>query len=62
MTSIDDHLYKAFIRPHQDYGDIHYDQGYNTSFNQKLERTQCNAYLAIAWVIRGNLKEKLYQN
>ena len=39
-------IYKAFIRPHLDYGDILYDQAY-MSFQQKLESIQCNACLAI---------------
>ena len=30
-------IYKAFIRPHLDYGDIIYDQAYKESFHQKLE-------------------------
>ena len=30
-------IYKAFIRPFLDYGDIIYDQAYKESFNQKLE-------------------------
>ena len=29
-------VYKSFIRPHLDYGDIIYDQAYNASFHQKL--------------------------
>ena len=29
-------IYKSFIRPHLDYGDIIYDQAYNASFHQKL--------------------------
>ena len=29
-------IYKAFVRPHLDYGDILYDQPYNTSFHHKL--------------------------
>ena len=33
-------IYKSFIRPHLDYGDIIYDQAYNTSFHQKLELKQ----------------------
>ena len=28
-------LYKAFLRPHLDYGDIIYDQTHNASFHQK---------------------------
>ena len=34
-------IYKCFIRPHLDYGDIIYDQAYNLSFHQKLESIQC---------------------
>ena len=30
-------IYKAFIRPHLDYGDTIHDQAYNDSFHQKLE-------------------------
>ena len=33
-------LYKSFIRPHLDYGDIIYGQAYNASFHQKLELLQ----------------------
>ena len=33
-------LHKAFVRPHQDYGDVIYDQAYNEKFHQKLESTQ----------------------
>ena len=29
-------IYKSFIRPHLDYGNIIYDQAYNPSFQQKL--------------------------
>ena len=51
-------MYKAFFRPHLDYGDIIYDQAYNAS---KLESLQCNACLAITEAIRGSSREKLYQ-
>ena len=30
-------MYKEFVRPHLDYGDILYDQTYNSSFLPKLE-------------------------
>ena len=53
-------IYKSFIRPHFDYGDIIYDQTYNTSFHQRLESLQYNAALAITGAIRGTSKEKLY--
>ena len=32
--------YKAFVRPHVHYGDILYNQAYNKSFDQKLEKIQ----------------------
>ena len=38
-------VYKAFIRPHLDYGDIAYDQTYNESFHQKTESIQYNITL-----------------
>ena len=54
-------IYKAFIRPHLDYGDVIFDQAFNNSFHQRLESIQYNAALAITGAIRGNSKEKLYQ-
>ena len=33
-------IYKSFIRPHFDYGDVIYDQSYNDSFQAKLESYQ----------------------
>ena len=44
-------IYKAFVRPYLDYGDILYDQAYNMSFHHKLESIQCNACLAITGAI-----------
>ena len=55
-------IYKSFIRPHLDYGDIIYDQAYNASFHQKLDSIQYNAALAITGAIRGTSKEKLYND
>ena len=54
-------VYKVFVRPHFDYGDILYDQTYNSSFHKKLESIQYNACLALTGPIRGSLKEKIYQ-
>ena len=54
-------IYKAFIRPHLDYGDTIYDHPYNDSFHQKLESIQYNAALAITGAIRGTSSENLYQ-
>ena len=46
-------IYKTFIRPHLDYGDIIYDQAYIGSFQQKLELLHYNTCLTITGVIRG---------
>ena len=54
-------VYKAFIRPHLDYGYIIYEQTYNESFHQKMESIQYNDALAITGAIRGTSREKLYQ-
>ena len=54
-------IYKSFIRPHLDYGDIIYDQAYNVSFQQKIESIQYNAAVAITGAIRGTSKEKLFE-
>ena len=53
-------LYKSFVRPHLDYGDIIYDQPNNESFCNKLETVQYNATLAITVSIQGTSKVKLY--
>ena len=54
-------IYKSFIRPHLDYGDILYDQTFNNSFHERLKSIQYNAALAITGAIRGSSREKLYQ-
>ena len=54
-------IYKSFIRPYLDYGDIFYDKAFNASFHQKIESVQYNACLAITGAIRGRSREKIYQ-
>ena len=54
-------IYKSFIRPYLDYGDILYDKAFNESFHQKIESIQYNACLAITGAIRGSSREKNYQ-
>ena len=54
-------IFKSFVRPHLDYGDIIFDRAYNTSFHQNVESIQYNAALAITGVVRGTSREKLYQ-
>ena len=53
-------IYKAFVRPYLDYGDVLYDQAFNNSFHAKIESIQYNACLAITGAIRGTSKEKVY--
>ena len=33
-------IYKAFVRPHLDYGDVLYDQAFNNSFHAKIKSIQ----------------------
>ena len=52
-------IYKSFIRPHLDCGDMIYDKAFNESFHAKLESLQYNATLAITGAIRGSSTEKI---
>ena len=54
-------IYKTFIRPHLDYGDVIYDRDFNELFHQCLESIQYNAAIAITGTIRGTSSEKLFQ-
>ena len=51
-------IYKTFVRPHLDYGDVLYDQAFNALFHEKLESIQYNACLALTGPIRGTAEEK----
>ena len=53
-------IYKSFIRPHLDYGDIIYDQPHNASFCDMIESVQYNACLAITGAIKKSSRERLY--
>ena len=53
-------IYKSFVRPHLDYGDLIYDQPNNESFCQQIESVQYNASLAITGAIKGTSRLKLY--
>ena len=50
-------IFKSFIRPLLDYGDIIYDRAYNTSFHQNIESIQYSAALAITGAVRGTSRE-----
>ena len=54
-------IYKSFIRPHLDYGDVVYDQPSNDALSNKLETVRYNAALAIMRAVKGTSRKKLYQ-
>ena len=45
-------VYKCFIRPHLNYGDVVYDQPNLSYLTNKIKSVQCNAALAIVDSIR----------
>ena len=55
-------IYKSFIRPHLDYGDVIYDQPLDGPFSNRIESAQYKAALAITRAIQGSsqgaIKEK----
>ena len=53
-------IYKSFVRPHLDYGDILYDKPNNENFQNKLEKVQYTACLAVTGAIQGTSRIKLY--
>ena len=53
-------IYKSFVRPHLDYGDILYDKPGNLNSGSKIEKVQYKACIAITGVIQGTSRERLY--
>ena len=53
-------IYKVFLRPLIDYGDIIYDQPSNDSFCEKLESIQYKAALAITGAIQETSRDWIY--
>ena len=53
-------IYKSFINPHLDYGDVIYDQQINDSFTHKIQELQHKAFLAITEAIQGTSRDSLY--
>ena len=53
-------IYKSFIKPHLDYGDILYDEPSNNNFQNKMEKVQYRACLAITGGTQGTSRERLY--
>ena len=54
-------IYRSFVGPHLDYGDVIYDQPNHSHLSDKIEFVQYNAALTITGAIRGTSKEKLYR-
>ena len=54
-------IYKVFLRPLIDYGNIIYDQPHSSSFCEKLESAQYKATLEITGAIQGTSREKIFQ-
>ena len=58
-----DQMYKLYVRPHLDYGDIIYhkhDPDLKLDFTKKLESTQYSAALAVSGAWCGTRRQKLY--
>ena len=53
-------IYKSFIRPYLDNDVILYDKPTNDNFQNKMEKVQCRACLAITGGIQGTSRERLY--
>ena len=51
-------IYKAFVRPYLDYGDVLYNQAFNNSFKYKLESIQYNTCSAL----KSTSKEYIKRN
>ena len=51
-------IYKAFVRPYLDYGEVIYDEVYNKTFYQKFESIQYNACLVLSGAVRRSSREK----
>lgn len=53
-------IYKSFIRTHLDYAGIVYDHPNNKSFNDRIEKVQYDACLAITGTFNGTSRECVY--
>ena len=59
-----DQIYKHYVRPHLDYGDIIYHRHgpeFKLEFTKRLESTQYSAALAVSGAWRGTNTDKLYE-
>ena len=53
-------IYKSFVRPHLNYGDILYDKPNNENFQNKSENVQYRACLVTTGAIQGTSRTKIY--
>ena len=53
-------MFKAFVRPHLDYGNIIYDEAYSETFHPNFGSFQYIACLALSGAIRVLSREKNY--
>ena len=54
-------IYKSFVRPHLDYGDVIFDKTYKNSFQQRVESLQYKTSMTITGAIKGSSTERPYQ-
>ena len=60
---VPDQIYKLFIRPHLDYGDIIYyknDPQMTLDVTKGLEQTKCCVALSLTGAWRGTIRQRLY--
>ena len=55
-------IYKTFIRPHLDYGDVIYYRAFNESFHQRLKSIQYNVAIEITETIIGHRQRSFCKN
>ena len=51
-------IYKSFVRPHLDYGDLIFDKPNNESFKSRIKYIQYKACIAITGAIEGTARER----
>ena len=54
-------IYKLFVRPNLDYGDIMFDKPNNESFKRRIESIHYKACIAITGAIQETSRELLYR-
>lgn len=55
-------VYKSFIRPDLDHGDVSYDQPFKAPFSSKIESVLYHAAVAVTGANKGSSRDKLCQD